>query len=179
MSILVDITSHALVRWTLVSVTGRARSQARRLVLASLEIMLKLNGSRQRRLVLVGLELNGRQVAAVPFRLVADERRIEYARLNAQIGHIRGTQRPLGKELDRLGLGQLDDERRLDGSRSNEAVVLEGDDGPRVQAESARVLVEVAQNVARVEELNHGDARRHVDRVHVVAVNERVERLAD
>jgi len=57
--------------------------------------------------------------------------------------------------------------------------VLEGDDGPRVEAEGARVLAEVAEHVARRQELDHGDARGHVDGVHVVAVHERAEGVAD
>lgn len=41
------------------------------------------------------------------------------------------------------------------------------------------MLVEVAEDVLGADELNHCDARRYVDRVDVVAVDKRVERLAD
>ena len=139
----------------------------------------ELNGGGQSGLLLVGLELHGLQVAAVPLGLVADERRIEHARLNAQVGDIGGRERPLGEELDRLGLGQPNDEVRLGRPRAYEAVVLEGDHRTRIEAQSARVLAEVGQAVLGGEKLDHGDARGDVHGVDVVAVYERIERLAD
>lgn len=73
-----------------------------------------------------------------------------------------------------LSLGQADDERGLDGSRAHETTVLKGDYRAWMQSQRARVLVEVAENVGRVEKANHGHASGDVHRVDVVAIDERI-----
>ena len=123
-------------------------------------------------------EADGLERLGEPLALVANLRGVVNARLDAQEGDVAGREGPLGEELDRLGAGEPVEELAGAGPRAQERVDLEGDDGPRVEPQRARVLGEVGQEVLRVEEAHHGDARGHVDAVHVVAVDEGVEGLA-
>lgn len=98
--------------------------------------------------------------------------------MDAQEGHVARRERPLGQELDGLGAGEPVEEEAGSRPRAQERVDLEGDHGPGVEPQRARVLGEVGQQVAGVEEAHHGHASGHVHGVHVVAVDEGVEGTA-
>jgi len=85
---IVRLTADAVVCWRQLGTEG-----------LGVLLVVELDGSCQSSLLFVGSELDGTQIAAEPLGLVADQGRVEDARLYAQKGHVVRAQGPLGQEL--------------------------------------------------------------------------------
>lgn len=91
--------------------------------------------------------MDGLERLREPLGLVADLRRVEDAGVHAQEGHVARRQRPLGQEFDGLGAREAAQEVGVARPRTQEAVDLKGDHGPRVQPQRPCVLRKVGQQV--------------------------------
>lgn len=135
-----------------------------------------LQSVRQRATGVPDRKINGLEARSVPLWFVPDLRRVEHPGLHPEERHVARSQGPFGQKFHRLRSGEFIQE--MTGARPGpkERVDLKGHHRPRVQPQSPGVLGEVGEQVLGVEETHHGDPGGDVHRVHVVAVDERIER---
>lgn len=104
-----------------------------------------------------------------PFAFVTDLSWVEHSRLHSQEGQICWCQGPFCQELNCLCPSETVQEKWSSWSRSQKAVDLKSDDRSWVEPQCTRMFSKVSENILRVEETNHGNSRRYINGVNIMA----------